>query len=412
MADPSDLVLVAGSLYAVAEARGGWTRTVTVTRTETPARGRSVMGSADVPPAIRRDRADRLVTRTVRFHARRTTAAAVVEKMRALGGTGARSGIEAADEHVSVVLSGTLEQFRDLLGWLRGRPTGRGHLVSQLVDALDIGDSAPAGDYPWSDGTAVMGILNVTPDSFHDGGEYDAVEDAVERARGMVAEGADIVDVGGESTRPGAKPISSEAERARVLPVVERLGDLDAMVSVDTRKPSVAAAAIDAGADMVNDVDGLADAEMRRVVADRGVPAVLMHSLSTPVDPDDTHAYDDVVDDVLAALSERVLLAERAGIDRSKLVVDPGLGFGKRASESFELLDRLAEFRALGAPLMIGHSHKSMFEHAGYGPEERFAPTVAATALAADRGVDIVRVHDVAANVAAVDTAGSLRDTE
>jgi dihydropteroate synthase len=134
-----------------------------------------------------------------------------------------------------------------------------------------------------------------------------------------------------------------------------------------------------------------------------------MHSLSAPVDPDETYAYDDVVDDVLEALTERVLLAERAGIDRSDIVVDPGVGFGKSAAESFQLLDRIDEFRALGTPVMLGHSHKSMFGHVGCGPDERLAPTVAATALAADRGVDVVRVHDVPENVAAVRTAGATR---
>jgi dihydropteroate synthase len=134
-----------------------------------------------------------------------------------------------------------------------------------------------------------------------------------------------------------------------------------------------------------------------------------MHSLSAPVDPHHRYGYDDVVDDVLERLTERVLLAERAGIDRSNLLLDPGLGFGKRAAESFELLDRLPEFRALGTPVMVGHSHKSMFDAVGCGPDERLAPTVAATALAAERGADVVRVHDVAENVAAVETARQTR---
>ncbi|PSP25008.1 dihydropteroate synthase [Halobacteriales archaeon QH_10_65_19] len=248
-----------------------------------------------------------------------------------------------------------------------------------------------------------MGILNVTPDSFHDGGEYFDSEIAVDRAREMVEAGADIVDVGGESTRPGADPVAPETERDRVIPVVESLAALDAIVSIDTQKPAVARAALDAGADMVNDVTGLVDAEMRHLVAERDVPAVAMHSLSAPVDPDRRYEYDDVVTDVLESLTERVLLAERAGIDRSKLVVDPGLGFGKAAHESFALLDRLGEFQALGTPVMVGHSQKSMF--APVAGDDRLAPTVAATALAVERGADIVRVHDVPENVAAVATA-------
>jgi dihydropteroate synthase len=238
-------------------------------------------------------------------------------------------------------------------------------VADRLRETAGVETDADRRGYPWEDGTAVMGILNVTPDSFHDGGRYDSVEDAVARAEAMVEAGADVVDVGGESTRPGAEPVPVVTERERVVPVIERLPDLDAMLSVDTRKAAVAEAADDAGADMVNDVTGLTDAAMRRVVADYGVPAVLMHSLSAPVDPDETYAYDDVVDDVLETLTERVLLAERAGIDREDIVVDPGIGFGKHPVESFQLLDRLDEFRALGTPVMLGHSHKSMFGHVG-----------------------------------------------
>ena len=408
VAGPDDCVLVTGSLYTVAAARDRWTRTPTVVRTDTTDRARAAMEPADVPAATRRRRADQLVGETVRFHARRRVAEAMKERMLALGGSCAVSGVEAADGHVQLVLSGTREQFLALVRECRGCAGESRHLAEQLNDALGVGvDADEAGDYPWNDGTAVMGIVNVTPDSFHDGGEYNATEAAVARAREQVAHGAAIVDIGGESTRPGADPVSAAEERERVVPVVEALADtdIDAMVSVDTRKPTVAAAALEAGADMVNDVTGLADASMRRVVAEHGVPAVCMHSLSAPVDPTQQYDYGDVVSDVLDALTERVLLAERAGIDRSDLLVDPGLGFGKRAAESFELLDRLPEFRALGSPVMVGHSHKSMFRDVATDPEDRFAATVAATALAADRGADVVRVHDVPENVDAVATA-------
>jgi dihydropteroate synthase len=408
VADSGDCVLVTGSLYTVAAARDRWTRTPTVVRTDTPERARAAMETADVPAATRRRRADRLVGETVRFHARRGVAEAIQERMLELGGSCAVSGVEAADGHVHVVLSGTRDQFLALVRECRGRAGESRHIAAQLNDALGVGVGADeSGDYPWHDGTAVMGIVNVTPDSFHDGGEYNATDEAVARAREQVDNGAAIVDIGGESTRPGADPVSAAEERERVVPVIAELADtgLDAMVSVDTRKPTVAAAALDAGADIVNDVTGLADASMRRVVAEHGVPAVCMHSLSAPVDPTQQYDYGDVVSDVMDALTERVLLAERAGIDRSDLLIDPGLGFGKRAGESFELLDRLAEFRALGCPVMVGHSHKSMFREVATDPEDRFAATVAGTALAADRGADVVRVHDVPENVDAVATA-------
>ncbi len=433
-AGADDCVLVAGSLYTVGEARDHWTRTPRAVRTPTPGAVRSLMAEANVPAEKRDRHAESGVHRTVRFHVRRPMAAELREAAFGVGARCVVSAITAADQHVDVVLTGTLAQYGNLVERLRDAEGEGRHLARQLARTLPfedrveregprVGTPPGAGDaaagtsgtpadarvYPWEQGTAIMGILNVTPDSFHDGGEYEALEDALARAEQLVAEGADVVDVGGESTRPGADPVPTDVERERVLPVVERLADLDAVVSVDTRKPEVAAAALDAGADMINDVTGLADAKMRRLVADRGVPAVVMHSLAAPVDPERGYRYDDVVDHILAALNERLLLAERAGIDRSQVIVDPGLGFGKRAVESFELLERLREFRALGAPVMVGHSNKSMFaEVAG---EDRAAPTVAATALAAERGADLVRVHDVAPNAAAVRTARATLDS-
>jgi len=404
-ADGEDCVLVAGSLYTVSEARDRWTRTPRVVRPDTVARAEEILYDANVGRRVREERAERMVDRTVRLHARREVAAELNEAMLSTGGTGAVSGIAAADQHVELALSGNLDQFDELLETLRRREGDASYLADQLAGRLRDDDDPT--DYPWGTGTAVMGILNVTPDSFHDGGEYDTHDAAVTRAERMVADGAAIVDVGGESTRPGADPVSVETERDRVVPVVESLEDVDAMVSVDTRKPAVAKAALEAGADMINDVTGLEDAAMRAVVAEYDVPAVVMHSLSAPVDPDRRHAYDDVVDYVLSELTESVLRAERSGIDRSKLLVDPGLGFGKRPAESFELLDRLEELAALGAPVMVGHSHKSMFDAAGYGPDERLIPTAVATAMAAERGADVVRVHDVPENVAAVATAES-----
>jgi dihydropteroate synthase len=205
--------------------------------------------------------------------------------------------------------------------------------------------------------------------------------------------------------------VPTETEIDRVVPVIQRIADLDAMVSIDTRKADVAAAALEAGADLINDVSGLEDPEMRFVAAEHDAPLVVMHSIETPVDPDTAVEYDDVVRDVIETLHERVLLAEQAGLDREQIVVDPGLGFGKSAAESFELLDRLPELRALRCPIMVGHSHKSLFGAAGYEHGERLEPTIAGTALAADRGADVVRVHDVPENVAAVRTIEAARSS-
>jgi len=405
MASPSDCVLVTGSLSTVSEARDRWTRTFRTVETPTTDHAKAVLQDAAVPNSERLEQSDRIVHRTVRFRVQHGQAVKLQRLMESLGGSCAISGTTVTDQHVEVVLSGTVENFKDFTSQLRGQSIGGRRFATQLLKAVGISANESASKYPWDDRTAVMGILNVTPDSFHDGGQHETVDAAVDRAKEMIDAGANIIDIGGESTRPGAKPISAQTERDRILPVLERLGDVETTLSVDTRKPSVARAALETGADMINDVTGLRDAAMRRVIADYNVPAVLMHSVSAPVNPTRQISYDNVVDDVLDQLTERVLLAERAGIDRSQLIVDPGLGFGKSTRENFVLLDRINEFRALGTPIMIGHSHKSMFKQAAGSDGDRSAPTIAATALAAERGVDVVRVHDVSPNVAAIATA-------
>jgi dihydropteroate synthase len=433
-----DLVLVVGSLYCVAEARAPYVRTPTPKRVPDATAADRVLSTAHVPAAERDRTADRAVSRTVHLRVDRRQAARLRAEALAAGGDCAVSGISHEGEHMlrDVVLTGTRGEFAALLDALADAPLGLAGVGAQLRDRLELDpdpDPAPAtgsgtgrdgtaagsaggrgGDRerPWSDRPAVMGVLNVTPDSFHDGGEYLAVDDAVARAEALVDAGADVVDVGGESTRPGADPVGVETELDRVLPVIEAVTDADAdvAVSIDTRKAAVAEAALDAGADVLNDVTGLSDPEMRFLAAERDVPVVVMHSIDAPVVPDREVHYDDVVRDVIRELRERVFLAERAGIPRENVVVDPGLGFGKTAAESFELLGRLDEFRALGCPVLVGHSRKSMFEHVGRGSGERLPATVAATALAVDRGADVVRVHDVPENVAAVRTALAARD--
>jgi dihydropteroate synthase len=431
-AAPGDCVLVTGSLYTVGEARTRWTRTTTATQPASESAGRGVLDAAHVPETEIRELGGSTVHRVVRMRVQPRQAEALRAAFRAVGGEVAVSGLSAA-ENKQVALMGTVGQFRAVCTRLDNRGHGLAPLADEVRAATGIGDregryrgSLLAGadtdetggaghgaeEYPWTSGTSVMGILNVTPDSFHDGGEYEARTDAVERAEEMVAAGADIVDIGGESTRPGADPVPVPEECERVLPVVSALADLDVLVSIDTRKAAVARAALDAGADILNDVSGLADPEMRLVAAEYDVPVVVMHSISAPVDPDTTVEYDDVVDDVLDALADRVLLAEQVGLDRSQVIVDPGLGFGKSAAESFELLARVDEFHALGCPVLLGHSHKSMFGQVDRAAGERREATVAATAIAAERGADIVRVHDVEPNVAAVDVAGATRDAD
>ncbi|NKE36345.1 dihydropteroate synthase [Natronococcus sp. JC468] len=404
-ADEDDCVLVAGSLYAVAEARDRWSRLQVPKRTATEREARAVLEGMGLESSTVEATAERSVGRTVKTYLREPQVDRVREAFAAIGGSCTLSRTETSTRRVTTVLSGTDAQFRALIDELAADELGLAHVATQLRAVLEDADrEGDGGRLPWDRETAVMGVLNVTPDSFHDGGEYDVLEDAVARAEAMVEAGADVIDVGGESTRPGADPISAAEEIDRVVPVLRRIEDLEVALSVDTRKAAVADAALEAGADVVNDVSGLEDPEMRFVVADRDASLVVTHSLETPVDPDRSVAYDDVVEEVLYDLRETVLRAERAGVDRDRIVVDPGLGFGKGPEDCFALLDRLGEFRALGCPLMVGHSRKSMFERVGCEPGERLPPTVAVTTLAAARGADVVRVHDVAANDAAVRT--------
>ncbi|MFC6716809.1 dihydropteroate synthase [Natrialbaceae archaeon GCM10025810] len=404
-ADADDCVLVTGSLFAVAEARRRWTSVDIPKRIRTLEDARKTLERAHVTEKGVWRMRGKAVHRVVKTNLQYRQAAYLKQELLSLGGECALSGLQREGENVDAVLMGTLSQFKRLTEKLAAQPYGLAEVARELRETLDIGVAPVEPRFPWEERTAVMGILNVTPDSFHDGGEYDALDDAVARAEEMVEAGADLIDVGGESTRPGADVVPTEEEIDRVVPVIERIAELDALVSIDTRKAAVAEAALEAGADIVNDVSGLEDPEMRFVAAEHDAPLIVMHSVDAPVDPTREVAYDDVVEDVIEELAETVLLAEKAGLDREQIVVDPGIGFAKSARESFELLGRIDEFRALGCPVLFGHSHKSMFDLVDRGPDERLVPTAAASALAADRGVDIVRVHDVPENVAAVKTA-------
>jgi dihydropteroate synthase len=244
----------------------------------------------------------------------------------------------------------------------------------------------------------LMGVVNVTPDSFSDGGLYLDPEVAISHGEELARTGAEILDVGGESTRPGAEAVSGEEELRRVLPVVEGLAGADAAISVDTSKAVVAAAALAAGAEIVNDVTALrGDAEMAALCADRGATVVLMHMVGTPRTMQRDPTYEDVVADVKAFLAGRVEAAIAAGVAEERIWLDPGIGFGKTAEHNLELLRRLAELRELGQPLVIGTSRKSFIGKVdGSAASERLGGTIASSVLAAAEGADVLRVHDVA----------------
>jgi dihydropteroate synthase len=259
----------------------------------------------------------------------------------------------------------------------------------------------------------VMGIVNVTPDSFSDGGLFLDAEAAIAHGRELAAEGADILDVGGESTRPGAEAVTGEEETARIEPVVAALAGESGPgvpVSIDTSKRAVAEAALDAGAEIVNDVSALrGDSELASLCADRGCEVVLMHMLGDPRTMQDDPRYDDVVDDVRAFLAERIELATSEGVDEARIWVDPGIGFGKTVEHNLELLRRLGELRELGRPVVVGTSRKSFIgKLTGAGVEDRLGGTVASNVLAYANGADILRVHDVSPVREAITTADAI----
>ena len=266
---------------------------------------------------------------------------------------------------------------------------------------------------PQADRCLVMGVVNVTPDSFSDGGEWFEPDAAIAHGRQLIAEGADIIDIGGESTRPGAERPDPAEEMRRVLPVVEALAAAGAVVSIDTMRSEVAARALDAGAVAVNDVSGgLGDPDMVTLIAERAVPYVCMHWRGHAADMQSRATYDDVVTDVMGELTLRLDALTAAGVDLRRVAIDPGLGFAKNAEHNWEILHRLDEFAALGRPVLIGASRKTFLGRLLAGESGELRPasarddaSVAITTLAAAAGIWCIRVHCVPANLDAVKVA-------
>lgn len=256
-----------------------------------------------------------------------------------------------------------------------------------------------------------MGILNVTPDSFSDAGRYPDPRKAIAHALRMQAEGADLIDVGGESTRPGSRPVSAEEEIRRVLPVIERLvGKLVIPLSIDTSKAVVAQAAIRAGACLVNDVTALRDPQMPEVVGGARVPVILMHMRGAPRTMQENPHYRRLIPEILAELKASVAKAFAAGIPRGKILIDPGLGFGKRPQDNLQILKNLLAFKTLGFPVVVGPSRKSFIgQILGAPVDQRLFGTAAAVTFAVAQGADVVRVHDVAAIRQVVEVADAIQ---
>lgn len=246
--------------------------------------------------------------------------------------------------------------------------------------------------------THLMGVLNVTPDSFSDGGRFFKLEEAIKQGLKLAEEGADIIDVGGESTRPGSEPVAIEEELRRVLPVIEELAKrIDLPISIDTYKSKVAKEVLDSGASMVNDISGLRyDPEMKKVVAKYDVPVVLMHIQGTPKNMQENPKYENLLEDIKSYLNESISIAEKAEIDEDKIIIDPGIGFGKTLNDNLKILKNLVEFKSLGRPIMIGVSRKSIIGKILDLPtDERLEGSLASMAVAIMNGANILRVHDV-----------------
>jgi len=244
----------------------------------------------------------------------------------------------------------------------------------------------------------IMGVVNVTPDSFSDGGRFFGTQQALEHARVLIEEGADILDIGGESSRPGAEPVGLDEELRRVMPVLEQLAQMPVPVSVDTCKPDVMRRAIAAGAAMVNDINALREPGALEAVAQSQAAVCLMHMQGEPRSMQRDPQYEDVVAEVTAFLAQRVEAAQQAGIARERIVIDPGFGFGKSTGHNLELLQGLSTIAGLGQPVLVGLSRKSLFgKITGKPVADRVSASVAAALLAVERGAALVRVHDVAA---------------
>jgi dihydropteroate synthase len=243
--------------------------------------------------------------------------------------------------------------------------------------------------------TLIMGVLNITPDSFSDGGVFNTVDTAVAHGKKMVSDGADLIDIGGESSRPGSEPLSEKEELARILPVVTRLVDeVSVPISIDTYKPLVADTCLKAGAHLINDITGLTNPAMRKVAAEHNVPVVLMHMLGTPKIMQQKPVYQDVLGEITSFFKEQIATAHKIGIQQ--IIIDPGIGFGKTVEHNLQILKHLEAFKSLGCPILIGPSRKSFIGTiTGLSVNERLEGTIAAITVAIMNGANIVRVHDV-----------------
>ncbi len=334
----------------------------------------------------------------------------IKQEMLSVGGEAAvtRGVINCSAENSDAILSATRKQFRKFCRKLRAQPFSLALMADRIESSLkakEKTDGLPFKcrglDINLKERSLIMGILNVTPDSFSDGNRFFTLEDALEQARKLVADGADIIDIGGESTRPGAEKVNVTEELDRVLPVIQALRREfpELPVSIDTYKAEVAAAAINAGADLINDISGFHfDPEMARVAAETGAYCCLMHIQGTPEAMQNNPVYDDLFAEISAYFEESIGIALNAGVERDKIILDPGIGFGKTLDHNLLLLKYLSEFTGFGLPLLLGTSRKSFISKlTGADVDARLPASLATVAQGLSNGANIVRVHDVAA---------------
>jgi dihydropteroate synthase len=320
----------------------------------------------------------------------------------------AKGIIDHSVEESEIILVGTLSQYEILISKLKIQPFDCIEIAAEIEEVLNNYDRRdfvlrlPKNKLSL-DRTLVMGVLNVTPDSFSDGGKFLDADVAVDRGEEMAKQGADIIDVGGESTRPFSDSVTPGEELKRVRPVVEELVQrIDVPISIDTRRPSVAKEIVEMGAQMVNDVSGLRDEEMISTVAELDVPVVIMHMLGSPKTMQEKPEYRDVMGEIIAYLRSQVDIALKGGIQREKIIVDPGIGFGKTIEHNLEIIRRLGELRSLGQPICVGASRKSFIGKILHLDEtQRLEGSLAALVSSIMNGANIVRVHDVEESVRA-----------
>ncbi len=325
------------------------------------------------------------------------------QDMLSIGGEVAlpRDVMNLKDEKTTAILMATKKQYEKLIDKIKEQPFGLKQLSEKLTSILTNiekqHNSIKAGNFTLNlSKPLILGIINVTPDSFSDGNEHFSTEKAVEHAKKLIQEGANIIDIGGESTRPGSESITIEEELNRVLPVIQKLvqDNINIPISIDTYKPEVADKCLQAGASILNDITALQNENMREIAKKHNCPVVIMHMQGTPKDMQTNPEYNDVVDDIINFLSRQIKTAEEAGINN--LILDPGIGFGKTVQDNLDILKRLNEFKILGKPVLIGLSRKAFIGKVNNSEvDNRLEGTLAANTIALQNGANIIRVHDV-----------------